>query len=333
MGQPLNIVVLLADPPGKYCAKSYYSGAYTPDSDDPPDCSSSDGIRPDTFVDEPQCANCATCPMNQWGSGMDSHGNPTKGKACHDVKRLYVVPPNNPGKGDVFMLQVPTMSLKALTSYGRALKSHGVPVQACITKVSFVEDAEFPQIKFSLGGFMPEAETGAAVARASSEEIQSIIQNAAAGPVEETADVPDVPDYVKALETPDPDPEQTNTLARAGVYGDPRGAAESGYGGIVEQKAGPEVDSNGEIWDAARHSANKTLTANGAWRARKGNKQADAASPRVAAQPAAAGSGFVESEPEATVAKNPDGPAGSGYFQQPSDPHGTDLNSILEQWG
>jgi len=83
-GVPLNVVVLGASP-AVGTAKSWYEHNYVSDSDDAPDCSSANGVKPDSWVDLPQCSNCAACPKNEWGSATDQDGNPTKGKACNDV--------------------------------------------------------------------------------------------------------------------------------------------------------------------------------------------------------------------------------------------------------
>ena len=176
MGQPLKVVVLLADPL-KGCGKSFYQEAYSSDSDDSPDCSSSNGIVPDSWVDDPQCSSCAQCPNSEWGSAVDSNGNPGKGKACSDVKRLFVVPPNAP-TGDMYILQVPPASLKALSNYGRSLAKHRIPVEAVVTEVQFV-DSEFPQVEFKFAAFLPETSAKIAMDRSKSDEMTAITNQSA----------------------------------------------------------------------------------------------------------------------------------------------------------
>jgi hypothetical protein len=89
-GQPLfslDVVLLKANP---QLSKLYYSKAYAEGDDGAPDCSSANGITPDSGVPNPQSASCAGCPQNVWGSKITPQG--TKTKACADMRRLAVVP-------------------------------------------------------------------------------------------------------------------------------------------------------------------------------------------------------------------------------------------------
>ena len=52
----------------------------------PPTCSSQDAKTGTKFGD------CASCEFNQFGSGKDDHGNPTKGKACNSKSALMIWP-------------------------------------------------------------------------------------------------------------------------------------------------------------------------------------------------------------------------------------------------
>ena len=56
-----------------------------------PDCSSPDGVR---GVGDPG-GDCATCPMNQWGSAVGDDGKPKKGKACKEMRNLFIVRPSD----------------------------------------------------------------------------------------------------------------------------------------------------------------------------------------------------------------------------------------------
>ena len=151
-GSPLTVVIMAATPHGKACAKTYYAEGYTPGSDEPPDCSSEDGVHPSSMVDAPVHTNCAECPMNAWGSTKTMQGKDAK--ACKDQKHLWVVNPNNIN-GVVYRLSVPPASLRALSDYGRALAARNVPIDAIISKISFA-DSEFPQLVFAFDGFLSQ---------------------------------------------------------------------------------------------------------------------------------------------------------------------------------
>lgn len=71
---------------------SHQASAYWPEGSEYDDsvtplCSSVDGI---TGCGTPGGA-CAVCELNQYGTGTDSKGNPSKGKACKNMRHLYIL--------------------------------------------------------------------------------------------------------------------------------------------------------------------------------------------------------------------------------------------------
>jgi len=148
---PVHFVILGVTPESGH-SKTYYKDGYQPDSSDPPDCSSTDGVRPDSWVSNPCNQTCIDCPMNSWGSAKSMSGK--KAKACKDSKRLYVVDPKDID-GNVYLLTITVSSLKALTEYGRLLKANRIPIAACITTVAMA-DSEFPQLEFGFAGILKE---------------------------------------------------------------------------------------------------------------------------------------------------------------------------------
>lgn len=336
MGQPLKIVILLADPL-KGCAKSYYADAYSSGSDDAPDCSSANGVVPDSFSDDAQCSTCAACAHSEWGSAVDSNGNPGKGKACNDVKRLFVVPPSSPA-GTVYLLQVPPASLKALSTYGRNLAKHGLPVEGVVTVVQFI-DSEFPQIDFNFDSFLPEAQAKIAIERSKSDEILSISNQSApalAAPVAEPEPDPiqeqqqqarDVEEgtgfdgfgdatsqEAELLKAPNSDPDLTVALSPAEVKraklmaelaeldGGVAGNAADFGGGTAQPEV--ELDKSGVAWDPELHAANKAKTGKGMWAKLRGaGKKAE---PPKTKEPEQQGGFFGEAETKAPPAgENP----------------------------
>jgi len=167
-GQPLDVVILASDPPAG-TAKSYYTAAYAPGSDEMPDCFSSDGVTPDSFVEKPQARSCTECPHNVFGSGVDQKGNATKGKACGDHKNIFLVEASDVNS-DILVLRVPPTSLKALSQYGRALAKHGVAPPVMITQLSFT-DNEHPQLLFKGVRYTSEEEATITMARSKSDEL------------------------------------------------------------------------------------------------------------------------------------------------------------------
>ncbi len=146
------VVILSVEPGPGLMQKSYYKSGYVSGSSAPPDCSSTSGVMPDTWVAEPIAPKCSTCPMNVFGSAISTNGKKTK--ACRDSKRLWVVEPDNLD-GTVYALNVPVSSLKAMAEYGSMLAKQGIPPAAVISRLSMV-DSEFPQIQFDFLGFLEE---------------------------------------------------------------------------------------------------------------------------------------------------------------------------------
>jgi hypothetical protein len=130
-------------------SKVYYDHKYVEGSDEPPTCMSVDGIVPDAGSSSPQCATCAACEHNQWGSRMTEDGR--KAKACQDSRRIAVVPVGdipNEQHGGPMLLRVPAASLNDLKSYGLGMKNKGYPYNSIVTRVGFDMDAAYPKLTF-----------------------------------------------------------------------------------------------------------------------------------------------------------------------------------------
>ena len=91
---------------------------------DPPDCSSLDSI---TGVGRPG-GDCATCPMNAWGSA----GEGRRGKACRQITRMFFLLPDS-------LLPVlypaPPSAYALAKSYVLRLAAQGVPYHQVVTQV------------------------------------------------------------------------------------------------------------------------------------------------------------------------------------------------------
>lgn len=168
--EPIQVVILGAQPEHGM-AKTYYKGKYNPNDSGPPACSSENGIRPDSWVSEPQSNSCSTCEQNKWGSATSMAGK--KAKACRDSKRLWVVEPDKIKEGKMYILNATISSLRALSEYGKLLISNQLPMAAVITTVSMA-DSDFPQMEFELAGVLNEKEGTLALARSAEKSWVSI---------------------------------------------------------------------------------------------------------------------------------------------------------------
>jgi len=148
-------VVIVGVMPEHGTTKTFYAGQYSPDSSDPPDCSSMNGQTPDAWVSKPVSDSCITCVNNKFGSAISMSGK--KSKACRDSRRLYVVRAKElkDEEPKVWLLNVTIMSLKPLSLYSQSLLKKGIPTPAAvITRINFNEDAEYPQLTFDILGFI-----------------------------------------------------------------------------------------------------------------------------------------------------------------------------------
>ncbi len=149
---PINVVVLGVQPE-KGMAKTFYLNGYQPGDNSPPDCSSSDGIRPDSWISSPVNPTCHDCPNNKWGSTKSMTGK--KAKSCKDSKRLFITKASDPVKGVPYILNVTVSSLRSLSDYGKKLVSNKIPLSSVITTITMA-DSDFPQVEFDFKDFLSE---------------------------------------------------------------------------------------------------------------------------------------------------------------------------------
>lgn len=125
--------------------KAFYERAFDPANPMPPDCASVGGISPALESPHKQCATCAVCPQNQWGTGHDAQGNPSRGKACKEARRLVL---HVPGIDLACNLSVPPTSLKDVDSLLKTCSTlipGGIPVWAAKIEFGFDESKSYPR--------------------------------------------------------------------------------------------------------------------------------------------------------------------------------------------
>lgn len=133
----------------------YRVNAYWPDKfsggNNPPVCSALDGMN-GVCAEEGLVLGgpCAKCHMNQWGSDHDKDGAATRGKACKNIHRLYIV---RPGQFYPDQVALPPTSLKNLDAYLQRLTSKGIPFYAVISKVELTKDRNVGGIEYSKATF------------------------------------------------------------------------------------------------------------------------------------------------------------------------------------
>lgn len=152
-------------------SKLFYEGQWQEGDADEPDCSSDDGVRPDSHITEPQSSACATCPQNQWGSKINQQGKQIK--ACSDNKRLVVLPVHDL-HSDALEFSVKPSALKPWAEYVRGLSGRGIDISTCVTLVYFDPAANYPKVMFRFGRFLSEDELNVVVARMDGDDVKMI---------------------------------------------------------------------------------------------------------------------------------------------------------------
>jgi hypothetical protein len=161
-------------------SKLYYGAKYVEGDNSPPKCYSTDGVRPDSTVQEPVSELCAACPNNVWGSRITDDGK--KSRACQDSRRTVVAfahhladaTPDRPP--EVFMLRVPPASLNPLKDFvEKILKPKGIPLYSVVVRVGFDKDASFPKFTFRVVRFATEEEYEVIEQLRASDEVARIL--------------------------------------------------------------------------------------------------------------------------------------------------------------
>ena len=115
-----------------------------------PDCGSYDG---NIGVGNPG-GTCATCPLNQFGSGENG------GKACKNKRRIYVL---REGELIPILLVLPTGSMKEFSVYIKRLlakgkKSNSVVTTFSLKKVTNASGIAYSQAQFAVERFLTAEE-------------------------------------------------------------------------------------------------------------------------------------------------------------------------------
>lgn len=152
----IDVVIVGSNP---RLSKTFYAKPWDPNAEvTAPDCSSMDGVRPDSNVTSPENDLCATCPHNAWGSKKGPQGQDLK--ACSDSKRIAVVSADDPS-GPIYLMLVTPAALKDLNQYQKDLSHRGIAPELVRTRIGFDTNASFPKIKFGFGGWLNEEEIAA----------------------------------------------------------------------------------------------------------------------------------------------------------------------------
>lgn len=134
---------------------SLYEGPYDPKNPEPPICFAAGLGSPDSLIasdksPQKQADDCATCPLNQWGSGNGDS------KACKNTRKLAVVlmdemdDENREGDLQFYPLNVSPTGIKHWDGYVRNLATRNdlLPVQV-VTKIGFDAQSTWASLRFA----------------------------------------------------------------------------------------------------------------------------------------------------------------------------------------
>lgn len=177
--QSIEIVLVKSNPRP---SKSYYDKAFEEGSTEAPRCWSTDGLVPDASVTDPINPQCASCPMNAWGSGRPTPSG-KKSRACADVRRMAVAfaheIEDKGEKATLFLMRVPPASLNPLKDYAeKILQPRGIYPFAVVTRIGFDPTTAHPKLTFKAARFVNDEEAEAIVALRASEDVRRILAEA-----------------------------------------------------------------------------------------------------------------------------------------------------------
>jgi len=135
----------------KQVSRIYYKEKFDPKKEATlPNCWSNEGIAPEKNAPDPQASSCATCQNNIAGSGE------TGGKACRFQRRISIMLEGDTS-GNIYQFNIPAKSLfgkgsgnvHPFESYVKFLGSNGLTPDLVVTTISFDNDADTMELKFS----------------------------------------------------------------------------------------------------------------------------------------------------------------------------------------
>lgn len=202
----IEVIVLNANPRR---SRTFYDGKFVDGESKAPDCSSYDGKRPASEVENPQSASCETCAMSVKGSRTNEKGEPVT--ACQLRQRIVVIPSNDLSYDALLMNMASTSAYNrdnpdsakgwhAWDQYKDELTKRGIPHTSAVkTKIRFAATDAFPRLQFRFAGLLEEDEIVQLLPRIESEEVMLLLN----------ADHGKQQGEVKVIAPPKPTPKPT----------------------------------------------------------------------------------------------------------------------------
>lgn len=198
----INAVIIFTHRVGGFWPGSYGDGD---DQNKIPVCSSMDG-KTGLNIQTGEITPCETCPLNQFGSAIDQKGGPGKGKACKNMRRLYMMMDGDP---NFYLLTVPPTSIRDVNKQLAKIMGGGVPytglvVRLTLEKTQNAAGVAYSKVVIGKSGLLPPA--ASTIAKEMRRQIKEQYQSMAITADDYTA-APDqavtpAPDFQEAEENP-----------------------------------------------------------------------------------------------------------------------------------
>lgn len=138
----IDCVIVFTHRVNGYWLNPFGSGG---DDDKAPVCSSMDG-KSGLCVDTGELRNCEDCPLNSFGSAVDQTGNKAKGKACKNMRRLYLMMSDDP---NLYLLTVPPTSIKDVNKQLARVIAGGTPYTGLVVTLKLEKAKNAGGIEYS----------------------------------------------------------------------------------------------------------------------------------------------------------------------------------------
>lgn len=150
LGEELDVVIL-----GFTYENAYYDSVYDEDNVSTPACFSLDkdvdDMVPHKDSPEPQCADCASCEKNEWGSDLRG-----KGKACGNHRRIAMIASSDLDSENVEDVEIAVLRTSPTTNknFDKFVKGTAsklkLPPLGVICRMTFDEEEDYPKIVFKV---------------------------------------------------------------------------------------------------------------------------------------------------------------------------------------
>jgi len=207
----IDVVIVNASPA---VHRMYFEGEYKPGQKvSPPACWTSDSIKPDPAVTNPQSQSCAECAQNIKGSGANGT------KACRFSRRVAVVKADDLG-GDVFQVTLPAQSIfgngnaerRPLHEYTDYVRANGQNLMSVVSRMSFDTDSSSTKVGFKPIRLLTDDEYDTCNTQSTTEDAERAIKlTVSVSKEQDSSDAFSTPDPIAAtIKKPDPVVEEVS---------------------------------------------------------------------------------------------------------------------------